>query len=216
MPTASPTRPATIHQRSDPSRLTAAVVNGPIDLGTLGGKFSYADGINAVGQVVGTSDTGADVTPGFYVAHAFLWQSGTGMIDLGTLGGTHSWASAINDRGQVVGRSYLAGNAQQRAFLWQSGTGMIDLGTLGGSDSDALGINVRGQVIGVSTTAGNAQRHAFVWESATGMIDLGTLGGNTEAVERHCPQHAFRSNARVQAGDVAAEAVTHQPSRFVG
>jgi len=172
------TAPAMARQRSEPSRVTAPVVNGPIDLGTLGGRFSWADGINALGQVVGTSHTGAIVFPGFNVAHAFVWQTGTGMIDLGTLGGNHSWASAINDRGQVVGRSSVAGNAPQHAFLWQSGTGMNDLGTLGGSDSEALAVNARGQVVGVSNTAGNADSHAFLWESGTRMIDLGALDGD--------------------------------------
>jgi probable HAF family extracellular repeat protein len=65
----------------------------PIDLGTPTTTFSQALGINARGQVVGT--TGSD---------AFLWERGvpTGLASLAGLG---SQASAINDRGQVVGTS---------------------------------------------------------------------------------------------------------------
>ena len=40
-----------------------------IDLGTLGGGNSFAHGINAQGQVVGYSTTGAGDT------HAFLWEA---------------------------------------------------------------------------------------------------------------------------------------------
>ena len=49
------------------------------DLGTLGGTFSAAYGINASGQVVGRSNIPAQPFP-----HAFLWQDGVGMRDLGT------------------------------------------------------------------------------------------------------------------------------------
>src|SRR5262249_45866542 len=55
------------------------------DLGTLGGPFSDANGINASGQVVGYSYI--DSTH----AHAFLYQNGE-MRDLGTLGGSYSIA----------------------------------------------------------------------------------------------------------------------------
>jgi probable HAF family extracellular repeat protein len=49
------------------------------DLGTLGGTTSAANGLNAVGQVVGLSAT----TSGDQ--HAFLYSGGI-MTDLGTLG----------------------------------------------------------------------------------------------------------------------------------
>ena len=97
------------------------------DLGTLGGSFSEATGVNDAGQVVGTSST----APGRYSpSHAFLWQDGK-MTDLGILGGAEGSSSAygINDAGQVVGKATVGSSSH--AFLWQNGT-MTDLGTLGG------------------------------------------------------------------------------------
>jgi len=71
-------------------------------LGTLGGGYSHALGINEAGQVVGVSITGS----GSY--HALITGSnGQGMTDLGTLGGRDSRAHGINDAGQVVG--YVTG-----------------------------------------------------------------------------------------------------------
>ena len=51
------------------------------DIGTLGGSYSYAGGINDSGQVVGNSFTAGGVD------HAFITgPNGMGMRDLGTLG----------------------------------------------------------------------------------------------------------------------------------
>ena len=134
------------------------------DLGTLGGKDSYATGINDLGQVVGWSDTASGEK------HAFLYSDGN-MTDLGTLGGNESLANAINSKRQVVGGSSLPTGAT-RAFLYYDGT-MSDLGTLGGENSYATGINDLGQVVGWSdTTAGES--HGFLYSGGK-MMDLGTL-----------------------------------------
>jgi probable HAF family extracellular repeat protein len=50
------------------------------DVGTLGGTFSTANGLNSKGAVAG-----AFLPAGDMVLHAFLWQNGV-MTDLGTLG----------------------------------------------------------------------------------------------------------------------------------
>jgi len=84
------------------------------DLGTLGGLTAVGLDINEKGQIVGTSDNGADDQ----WSHAFLWQSGTGMTDLGMLGGgLASLPRAINDQGQIAGENTLA-SGERRAVLW--------------------------------------------------------------------------------------------------
>ena len=69
-----------------------------VDLGTLGGTYSPAQGVNQTGQVVGCA-----YTTGNAAQLAFRWTSGGGMVSLGTLGGTHSYGSDVNDAGLAVG-----------------------------------------------------------------------------------------------------------------
>jgi len=141
-----------------------------VDLGTLGGTYSIARGINDAGVVVGASDNAAGNT------HAFVYANGT-MSDIGTLGGNNSSAAAINNRGQVAG--VADGPDGSYAFLYSPGVGMLSLGTLpNGASSRAEGINNAGVVVGGSLTDATPlpQFHAFMYASGA-MMDLGSLTG---------------------------------------
>src|SRR3954471_5850066 len=168
------------------------------DLGTLGGTFSIATGVNDVGQVVGYSATADGVT------HAFLWQSGT-MTDLGSLSaaGAGSRANGVNRLGQVVGNS-TADDGDTHAFLWQSGT-MADLNSLIPADSswvlrDATAINEAGQLVGWGMNGG--QQRAFLWQSGS-VTDLGTLGGTSSVA------HAINKFGQVVGRSATADGATH-------
>src|SRR5438093_6571617 len=80
--------------------LAGAQIYTVTNLGTLGGTYSVATGINDFGRVVGVSSTTGDVD-----RHAFLRTKTGGMQDLGTLGGGNSFGFGINNFGQVVGLS---------------------------------------------------------------------------------------------------------------
>lgn len=162
------------------------------DLGTLGGSFSDAFGINndpiAI-YVVGRSTT-ADES-----LHAFVWTAPAGpMIDLGTLGGRTSVAFDINDHGQIAGQSET-GPGQRWAVVWTNTDGTWtaeNLGTLTGACCAlAIGLNNGSDrdpatvaVVGNSRVSPTAF-HAAMWtKSPAGwnVRDLGTLPGDTDSV----------------------------------
>jgi probable HAF family extracellular repeat protein len=134
------------------------------DLGTLGGPFSLALGINPSGQVVGWSFVPDAQHPGF-MKHAFLWKNGV-MTDLGTLGGPESLAWDINPRGQVVGVSEIGGGITAPfVFLWEKGV-ITGLGFEARTNESSVGINPAGRVVGGGK----------LWDNGV-VTDLGTLGG---------------------------------------
>jgi probable HAF family extracellular repeat protein len=162
------------------------------DLGTLGGKQSAAQAINAAGQVVGY----AYISP--EGAHAFLYGNGQ-MTNLGAMPNlkaygaspySPSYATGVNASGQVV--FYVAmlgvplppappGAAPNRnhSFLYSGGK-VTDLGSLGGYGTSAAGINDAGQIVGGSSTKSGDQ-HAFLYDGGK-MTDLGTLPGGRNSI----------------------------------
>jgi probable HAF family extracellular repeat protein len=135
------------------------------DLGTLGGRDTFARGINARGHVTGTSQA-ADGTQ-----HVFLWRNHE-MADLGTFGSYGNSVQAFNDRDQIViGGAVDEGeppSAVAHTYLWDDGEA-TDLGP-GPGRVVARDINNRGQIVGYSDQADGA-RHAVLWHDGR-WIDL--------------------------------------------
>ncbi len=146
----------------------ACVFTGGVltDLGTLGGNFSHASGINDAGWIVGDSTTTRNLA-----VHAALFKDGA-VIDLGTLGGARSQARSINSARQVVGVADTASGAPHACLWTLSATGAVisrtDLGVLADNNSAARCVNAFGAVVGTSDA------RAMLWKDGVGK-DLNTM-----------------------------------------
>jgi probable HAF family extracellular repeat protein len=136
-----------------------AVTYQVTDLGTLGGTWSYAYGINDLGHVVGMSPTANGEV------HAFLWTPETGMLDLAPPGSGRSEAHGVNETGQVVG--YGTGTGMVRAFVWTATEGMRNLELFGGNSSLGLSINASGIMGGrISGPMGASVTSSVLWTAS--------------------------------------------------
>jgi len=182
-----------------------------VDLGTLGGQYAQAWGINDSGFVTGNSQTKGALG---LVTHAFLWDQGTGMLDLGTLDGDFSYGTFINGNNHVVGYSTIdKENDRVHAFL-HNGKEMLDLGSLGGASmqsdrSYALGVNADDQVVGYSylpardPAAGDGpsyamQQVAFVYSKGL-MMNLNEMIGEAANEYRLDAATAINDNGQIVA-----------------
>lgn len=201
-------------------------INGITDLGTLGGRNSFAYNINESGIVVGASATGLLYENDRAEAHAFLWDSDNGMIDLGTLSDNDSSAWAINNFNKVVGASavgVLGGSPSKmttinHAFVWTYEEGMVDIHDSSYLSSIALGINDADQVVGIVSNemfvrhlggglgfigticppSGCPQNQsAFLWDQRYGMIDLNDLLGEDSPWDYLESAKAINNNGQI-------------------
>jgi probable HAF family extracellular repeat protein len=145
-----------------------------VSLGSLGGVWGQAWGMNNRDQVIGNSSY-ADA-PGACLnvdlgCHAVLWDRGV-LHDLGTLGGTWAFPTMLNERGDVVGGANTFNDQTVHAVRWRNGV----IKDLGGVDGDPCGLaygqNNKGQIVGISVPMCDLSlARAFLWEDGE-MIDL--------------------------------------------
>jgi probable HAF family extracellular repeat protein len=160
------------------------------DLGTLGGKASWAFALNERGHVVGVSLDASGRE------RAFLWRGGK-MISVGL-----GVAVDINESDQVIGSAEMQSDGW-RSFVWQNGVVTMipdgyladinDLGQAVGSTNNwepfvwqngkttmlptlhgsgaAYAINEHGQVVGYSEST-DGSYHAILWQG-NALTDLG-------------------------------------------
>jgi len=141
-----------------------------VPLGSLGGTYSWARGINNKGAVTGTASTATGAPRAF--VHAGIAMSAVGDPWVGEW----SYGQAISDNGHVAGY-VIDGRSRERGFLVEPTGSVRDVGTLGGPWSRAHGVNAAGHVVGVAATGVGSISRAFLYRDGA-MTDLGTLGGS--------------------------------------
>src|SRR5690348_350962 len=187
-----------------PERLPHYIVK---DLGTLGGPYSFAYGLNNAGVVAGgaaTATQNGDPSQAVFQAPqtAFLWDRGH-IQNLGTLGGPSSEAGGPNASGEAAlisettaldprGSDFCAfgDHLQCLAAIWKNGKlKALDL-LPGGYNAAALGLNDRGQVIGYGDTdiydpdcaaTAGFRFQSILWEPNGSIRQLAPLPGDTVA-----------------------------------
>jgi probable HAF family extracellular repeat protein len=163
-------------------------------LPTLGGRNSFATGVNNRRQIVGWSENTVEdpatcAPPQIFQFRAVVW--GPGRNDIRELplvsGDNSSAATAINDAGQVVGISGTCDQAVGRAtakhaVLWNRGQ-ITEIPNIGSDKwNTPMAINQQGDIVGFLGQPGddpdNPRLRAFLWTRERGTENLGTLPGD--------------------------------------
>lgn len=143
------------------------------DLGTIGGGYSTATGINNAGVIAGSAVPDPDESDD--ILRAVRWTlNGDGeyeIEDLGTIadGDTFSEGKAINEKGQVMGEAFGPDNTLSPAIWEPNGTGRRYPVPDGVVDCTAEDFNDDATVVGQCSdlSAGNDRLQASVWIDET-------------------------------------------------
>ena len=112
-------------------------------LGEGGGVYSPANGINSLGQIVGTINYASIDTPVYWT------NASASPIKLNFTGGLGGLASGINNLGQIVGVIYYEATTPTAVYWADYSALPMKLNFTGGSEGFANGINSLGQIVGV-------------------------------------------------------------------
>ncbi|MGS0685776.1 hypothetical protein ACVBEQ_11640 [Nakamurella sp. GG22] len=130
-----------------------------------GDDYSFIDGLNERGDVVGASGTfGGPV-------HAFVHRNGKTTALRGLSDSTA--ATGLNDRGQIVGYSWV--DDRQVSIRWDKNRRVVTLPALGDGSGDALAtdINNDGVATGYSYRDNNlGGPHAVIWTAGRAVKDI--------------------------------------------
>ncbi|HEY0527502.1 MAG TPA: hypothetical protein VGD02_01635 [Gemmatimonadaceae bacterium] len=151
-----------------------------VDLGTLGGRYSYAAAVNNSNTVVGWSETSTGAT------HAFRWTAAGGMLDLGSLPGDESSRAlaVLNEDGASLILGVSSRGSGSTPVVWSASGSISRLAVPmleGFTTALPSDFNARGQVVGSDA---NGFQHGWIWSSGEGKYDLTASidGGSTEGV----------------------------------
>jgi probable HAF family extracellular repeat protein len=140
-----------------------------VDIGTLGGRTSFATSVTDAGMAFGSADTPANVR------HAYRYVGGV-MEDLGTFGGVTSNVIDGNASGAAGGFAQTASGEIHPAYWAPGSRTAIDLGTFGGPEGQVLSISSLGVAVGRAEDP-QGYKHAFRWTPGGTLERLGEPAG---------------------------------------
>ena len=139
---------------------------------------SQANGLNDLGQAVGTAQDTSGATFGV------LWNADGSIVRLENLSTVTNIGAAIdiNNAGTIIGDVRNDGDINQAA-RWDTNGALSLLGQFGmGTYSSARGINEAGVIVGTGTVNGPTRQHAFTWTQDDGFTDYGSFFSSSDTV----------------------------------
>lgn len=127
---------------------------GFIDIGTLGGNYTYARAINDLGEIVGESQNSDGSM------EAFIWSPTHEIMGLGIGDGNSSVAQDVNNFSHVLGSISIPGE-NNPIFIWSKEDGMQFL-----NDAETYTVSITigdGYVVGQKDW-GNNEYNATLWK----------------------------------------------------